>query len=134
MQMLLASGSNTGHAGIRKAAAWYTQHIELSRPPIRGKAAPKRPTVVLLTEDVANRQKAEKDKIVALSVRKYVEGTKEPSRILDLLAAEGEEIEPTRASGKQQHYPEVWCLSDCPQRRQAHTHRSICHLERFLQE
>ncbi|KAH6915185.1 mitotic control protein dis3 [Coprinopsis sp. MPI-PUGE-AT-0042] len=100
------SPNDRNDRGIRKAAAWYTQHIELNRPPIRGKPAPKRPTVVLLTEDVANRQKAEKDKIVALSVRKYVEGTKEPSRILDLLAAEGEEIEPTRASGKQLHYPE----------------------------
>ncbi|TFK29229.1 mitotic control protein dis3 [Coprinopsis marcescibilis] len=93
--------------GIRKAAAWYQEHIGLNRPPVRGKPQAKIPTVVLLTEDAANRQKSKQEGIVSLSVRNYVEGLRDPSQILDLLAAEkDEEIEPTRASGRQLHYPE----------------------------
>jgi exosome complex exonuclease DIS3/RRP44 len=46
--------------GIRKAAAWYSSHLKLNRPPIRGQGPPKIPTIVLMTEDAANRQKAEK--------------------------------------------------------------------------
>ncbi|KAG5653149.1 hypothetical protein H0H81_002060 [Sphagnurus paluster] len=94
--------------GIRKAAAWYNDHIRVTRPPIRGQAPPKLPTVVLMTEDVANRQKAEKAGISCISVRKYVEGMKEPTQLLDLLAAEGSnEIEPTKAAaGRQAFYPD----------------------------
>ncbi|TEB35393.1 RNB-domain-containing protein [Coprinellus micaceus] len=89
--------------GIRKAAAWYSSHLQLSNPPVRGKATPKLPTIVLLTEDAANRQKAEKEGIATLSVRKYVEATKDASQLLDLLASVDEnEIEPTRAAGGKQ--------------------------------
>ncbi|KAF6762804.1 mitotic control protein dis3 [Ephemerocybe angulata] len=90
--------------GIRKAAAWYTTHLNAN---VRGKAPKKPPTIVLLTEDAANRQKAEKDGLVTLSVRKYVEAMNDASQLLDLLASESEEIEPTRAaSGKQFLYDE----------------------------
>ncbi|KAF8188678.1 hypothetical protein BJ912DRAFT_968181 [Pholiota molesta] len=93
---------------IRKAAAWYTSHISTNRPPVRGQPPPKLPTVVLMTEDAANRQKAQKSGIVSTSVRKYVEGMPEATQLLDLLAAEGTyEIEPTKAAGgRQALYPE----------------------------
>ena len=48
----------TTFLGIRKAAAWYSSHLKLNRPPIRGQGPPKIPTIVLITEDAANRQKA----------------------------------------------------------------------------
>ncbi|KAF9478006.1 RNB-domain-containing protein [Pholiota conissans] len=94
--------------GIRKATAWYTSHISTNRPPLRGQPTPKLPTVVLMTEDAANRQKAQKSGIYSISVRKYVEGMREPTQLLDLLAAEGaNEIEPTKAvAGRQALYPE----------------------------
>ena len=82
-----------------------------------------------MTEDAANRHKAEKGGIssisgksclgpsvsevinynVILEVRKYVEGMKDATQLLDLLAAEGSnEIEPTKAvAGRQALYPEV---------------------------
>ncbi|KAJ2933461.1 hypothetical protein H1R20_g3629, partial [Candolleomyces eurysporus] len=89
--------------GIRKATAWYKDHLQLNNPPVRGKAQRKLPTFVLLTEDAANRQKAEKEGLVSLSVRKYVEGMKDSSQLLDLLASvEADEIEPTRAAGGKQ--------------------------------
>ncbi|KAJ7600823.1 hypothetical protein C8J56DRAFT_1038453 [Mycena floridula] len=94
--------------GIRKAASWYTTHLAMTRPPIRGQPRPKLPTVVLLTEDVANRQKAEQSTITASSVRKYVEGMKDGTQLLDLLAAAGSDsIEPTKAAtGRQTLYPD----------------------------
>lgn len=79
-----------------------------------------------MTEDAANRHKAEKGGISSISgkscldpqviddkfiskVRKYVEGMKDATQLLDLLAAEGSnEIEPTKAvAGRQALYPEV---------------------------
>lgn len=113
--------------GIRKATSWYNTHISFSRPPVRGQARQALPTVVLLTDDVANRQKAEKEGIRCMSgtqtqhrsyksvaidtriVRNYVEGMKEASTLLDLLSAVGQDsVEPTRAtSARQALYPEV---------------------------
>ena len=54
-------------AGIRKTATWYTKHISLNKPPVRGQKQPIFPTVVLLTEDAANRTKSEQAGISALS-------------------------------------------------------------------
>jgi hypothetical protein len=53
--------------GIRKATAWYNSHLAVNRPPIRGRPAPIVPTVVLMTEDAANRHKAEKGGIFSIS-------------------------------------------------------------------
>jgi exosome complex exonuclease DIS3/RRP44 len=50
--------------GIRKSVSWYTSHLSQSRT--RGRQI-KPPTVVLLTEDAANRQKAQAQGIVAMS-------------------------------------------------------------------
>ena len=65
------------------------------------------PTVILLTDDAANRALAEKDSIVAMSVRQYVEGMPTPAPLLDLLSASTDDIEPTRAATRHTLYPEV---------------------------
>ncbi|KAF9073535.1 RNB-domain-containing protein [Rhodocollybia butyracea] len=93
--------------GIRNATAWYNTHISLTRPPIRGQTQVPHPRVVLITEDAANRQKAEQSGITSISVRKYVEGMKNANQLLDLLSAEGSQgIEPTKAAvGRQVLYP-----------------------------
>jgi hypothetical protein len=57
----------TSDQGIRKTTEWYNSHLQVTRPQFRGQAPPKIPTVVLLTEDVANRQKAEGSGITAIS-------------------------------------------------------------------
>lgn len=92
--------------GIRKATSWYNTHISFSHPPARGQVSRKLPTVVLMTEDAANRQKGEDAGISCISVRKYVEEMKDPTQLLDLLAAVGsDDIEPTRAvAGRQALY------------------------------
>ncbi|KAF9043793.1 RNB-domain-containing protein [Hymenopellis radicata] len=94
--------------GIRKATAWYSTHITMTHPVIRGKAPPIHPNVVLLTEDAANRQKAQAEGIKASSVRNYVEGMSSAAQLLDLLSASGsDDILPTKASaGRQALYPD----------------------------
>ena len=121
--------------GIRKGTAWYNSHLSLTRPIIPGQAAPTIPTVVLLTDDVADRQKAEREGIQCLSgkcsmsrrscrrgmnlslVRSYVEGMPKATELLDLLSVAGSnDVEPTVASGRTVLYPDVWCSSvplDC---------------------
>ena len=55
--------------GIRKAAAWYSSHISLINPTIRGQRPKPRPAVLLLTDDVQNRVKGEKEGIRCSSGR-----------------------------------------------------------------
>ncbi|KAF8637547.1 hypothetical protein AX17_002754 [Amanita inopinata Kibby_2008] len=87
--------------GIRIATSWYTSHL-LSRKRMHPASQIRLPTVVLLTEDAANRRKAEAQGIISASVRQYVEKMKEDEKklqLLDLLSAAGaDDIEPTRAS------------------------------------
>jgi exosome complex exonuclease DIS3/RRP44 len=47
--------------GIRKATAWYSSHISLINPTIRGQHPKPKPAVLLLTDDAQNRIKGEKE-------------------------------------------------------------------------
>ncbi|KAH9913246.1 RNB-domain-containing protein [Fomitopsis serialis] len=107
------SPNDRNDRGIRMATAWYNTHLGLARPPIRGQPARPLPSVVLLSDDVANRQKAEKEGIACISVRKYVEALKECSELLDLLSAPGSDgVEPTRAvAARQALYPDYLSMS-----------------------
>ncbi|KAJ6627006.1 hypothetical protein B0H10DRAFT_2173887 [Mycena sp. CBHHK59/15] len=104
------SPNDRNDRGIRKATEWYNTHIGLSRLVIRGQPKPKLPSVVLMTEDAANRKKAEEGGIPAISIRKYISSLSETiaSQLLDLLSTTNDnEIEPTRAAGgRQPMYPE----------------------------
>ncbi|KAJ7618363.1 RNB-domain-containing protein [Mycena rosella] len=106
------SPNDRNDRGIRKATEWYNTHIGLSRPIIRGQEKPKFPTVVLMTEDAANRKKAEESGIIATAIRKYISSLPETvaAQLLDLLSSADEnEIEPTRAAGgRQALYPEYF--------------------------
>ncbi|KAF9219211.1 RNB-domain-containing protein [Gyrodon lividus] len=85
--------------GIRKAVEWYNTHITLAHPPVRGQRTGPLVRVILLTDDAANRQKAEADNVPCVSIHRYVEGMKNGIQLLDLLSATGsDELEPTRAS------------------------------------
>ncbi|KIM82109.1 hypothetical protein PILCRDRAFT_821006 [Piloderma croceum F 1598] len=102
------SPNDRNDRGIRKATAWYNAHLSLMHPATRGLPNQNIPTVVLMTDDLANRQKAEKDGIVSISVRKYVQDMKDSSRVLDLLSVAGSnDIEPTKAvAGRTALYPD----------------------------
>ncbi|KAF4596181.1 exosome catalytic subunit dis3 [Pleurotus pulmonarius] len=98
--------------GIRNATAWYNEHIQTlcratNSSRSKSRTNPPAPTVVLITNDVANRRKAEKEKIPCSSLRRYIEGSKDATQLMDLLAATGvdeddegkadREIQPTEA-------------------------------------
>ncbi|KAI0791122.1 RNB-domain-containing protein [Abortiporus biennis] len=97
--------------GIRKATAWYNTHISLSHLPIRDQPRQPIPVATLLTDDAANRKKAEQEGFSCLSVRKYVEGMKNADSLLDTIAVGDNDIEPTKAAMKQRIYPEYLPLS-----------------------
>ncbi|TBU24927.1 RNB-domain-containing protein [Dichomitus squalens] len=102
------SPNDRNDRGIRKATSWYNSHLSLARPPVRGQSRPPLPVVVLMSDDVANRQKAEKEGLSCVSVRKYVEGRKDSNELLDLLAAAGSDnLDPTpAAAARQALYPD----------------------------
>ncbi|KAJ7922940.1 hypothetical protein B0H13DRAFT_1980929 [Mycena leptocephala] len=102
------SPNDRNDRGIRKATEWYNTILDsLPKPRI--------PAVVLMTEDAANRKKAEESGIAATSIRKYISSLPESvaAQLLDLLSAADEnEIEPTRAAGgRQAMYPEYFSES-----------------------
>ncbi|EJF61412.1 RNB-domain-containing protein [Dichomitus squalens LYAD-421 SS1] len=102
------SPNDRNDRGIRKATSWYNCHLSLARPPVRGQSRPPLPVVVLMSDDVANCQKAEKEGLSCISVRKYVEGLKDSNELLDLLAAAGSDnLDPTpAAAARQALYPD----------------------------
>ncbi|KAG8814310.1 exosome catalytic subunit dis3, partial [Serendipita sp. 399] len=73
---------------IRTAALWYKKHITSMLGPVR--VQPNTfPQIVLLTDDAENRRRASSEGIEAVSVRKYIEGSKNGALLLDLLAVTG---------------------------------------------
>lgn len=122
----------TRSTGTRKATS---SDVVVQPAHIPGASSGERP-IILITDDVANRQKAEKEgtsctsgtlklwrpgwarsKCLLLAVRRYVEALKESSQLLDLLSTGSEEIEPTRAvSTRPVLYPDAsfcvkWIMS-----------------------
>ncbi|KAJ7071550.1 hypothetical protein C8F01DRAFT_1111006 [Mycena amicta] len=84
-----------------KRPEWYNEHIKLNRHVVRGQPKPKLPAVVLMTEDAANRRKAEEkwsscyfDNIF----RRFPEAA--AAQLLDLLQG-------SLGDGKQALYPEA---------------------------
>ncbi|KAJ4498863.1 hypothetical protein C8R41DRAFT_935002 [Lentinula lateritia] len=93
--------SETAIVHIRTAAAWYNT--------LRGQKQTPHPTVVLITEDAANRQKAKQSWIVSVSVHRYVETMKDANVLFDLFSGErSHNIESTKAAaGRQALYPDI---------------------------
>lgn len=54
------------YLAIRASVAWFSSHIKLNFPPIRGQTSSV-PTIVLVTDDVANRELSLKENIQAIS-------------------------------------------------------------------
>ncbi|KZS89536.1 RNB-domain-containing protein [Sistotremastrum niveocremeum HHB9708] len=81
------SPNDRNDRSIRKATAWYNTHLELTRPVRRGQPKPVIPTIILMTDDAANRQKAKEEGIPCHSTRSYIEGLSNFDDLSDLLAA-----------------------------------------------
>ncbi|KIX00128.1 uncharacterized protein Z518_10265 [Rhinocladiella mackenziei CBS 650.93] len=87
---------------VRKAAVWYTNHL--------AQATERAPVIVVLTNDQGNRRKAEKEGIVALFLREYVEGLDDADRLLDMVN-QGVEGHEAHASQGELLYPEYYSMS-----------------------
>lgn len=67
---------------IRVATAWYASHLAPSQP----KGKNKHVSIVLLTDDAANRQKAKDEGLISCSVHDYVSSLENAPALLDKLS------------------------------------------------
>lgn len=87
---------------IRRAVQWYGEHLAKTK-------ASKIPTVVMLSDDRDNLQKAEEMDIPAQSLRDYLSGVEDGERLLDMVAESQDRLalrKPTEPL-----YPEYFTMS-----------------------
>ncbi|KAM9808765.1 exosome complex exonuclease RRP44 [Syngnathus typhle] len=75
------SANDRNDRAIRVAAKWYTEHL----------AKPDEPKVVLLTNDVANKQKAQESGLLVYKFEEYVKGLIANPELVDRLALSNDE-------------------------------------------
>lgn len=76
------SANDRNDRAIRVATAWYATHLSTSQP----KAKNKHVSVVLLTDDAANCQKAKEEGLIASTVYDYVSSLEDAPTLLDKLS------------------------------------------------
>ncbi|KAK9794582.1 putative Exosome complex exonuclease dis3 [Seiridium cardinale] len=64
---------------VRKAVEWYNAHLAQTK-------SKRVPTVVMLTDDRGNIEKAKKENVPATTLRDYVGGLEDAERLLDMIA------------------------------------------------
>ncbi|KAI0139745.1 RNB domain-containing protein [Pestalotiopsis sp. NC0098] len=64
---------------VRKAVEWYNAHLAQNK-------SKRVPTVVMLTDDRGNIEKAKKENVPATTLRNYVSGLEDGERLLDMIA------------------------------------------------
>ncbi|KAL8794509.1 MAG: hypothetical protein Q9195_002982 [Heterodermia aff. obscurata] len=93
---------------VRKAVSWYQEHL---RQAVKSSGRSKNvPAVVMLSDDRANLQKAQADRINACPLAEYVSGLDDADRLLDMIdtSRQGHEA---RSNASEQIYPEYITLS-----------------------
>jgi exosome complex exonuclease DIS3/RRP44 len=90
---------------IRRAAAWYQDHLQKS---LRKKS--KAPGIVIVTDDKDNRSKATAEGLSAVSLSKYISGLDNADQLLDM-ANEGQDRRDLKSRGSKDIYPEYYSLS-----------------------
>ena len=93
---------------VRKAVSWYQEHLQQAVQ--SSKRSKNAPAVVMLSDDRANLQKAQADRINACSLVEYVSGLGDADRLLDMIntSRQGHEA---RSNASEQIYPEYVTLS-----------------------
>lgn len=94
---------------IRKVCEFYTQHLG------QHVDAAKQPQVLLLTNDVNNRQQAKRDGLIALGLKGYVSELADPGQLIDMIpqrALEQEDgVQETKSGKNEALYPEYYPMS-----------------------
>ncbi|XP_049591457.1 exosome complex exonuclease RRP44 [Syngnathus scovelli] len=93
------SANDRNDRAIRVAAKWYTEHL----------AKPDEPKVVLLTNDVANKQKAQESGLLVYKFEEYVKGLIANPELVDRLALSNDEK--SDITGSRVLFPEHFPLS-----------------------
>lgn len=95
---------------VRTVASWYTEHLRESAAR-RGKKAKTVPTIVVITNDRGNLEKAKEEGVTALSLSDYVEGLEDSDRLLDMIT-EAQVRENKGPAGRGElFYPEYFSMS-----------------------
>ena len=93
---------------VRRAVKWYGEHLhqslKSSKRPIQC------PTIIMLSDDKENLNKAKAEKLNACSLAQYVSGLDDADRLLDMINASRQGQE-SRSSAAEQLYPDYYSLS-----------------------
>ncbi|KAL8736857.1 MAG: hypothetical protein Q9181_002272 [Wetmoreana brouardii] len=93
---------------VRTAVQWYGRHLEnVSRSSEWTKGYP---TIVMLSDDRDNLRKAKAANLSACSLKDYVSGLEDATRLLDMISVSQREHE-SRTSAAEQLYPEYFSMS-----------------------
>ncbi|VVT51095.1 uncharacterized protein SAPINGB_P002982 [Magnusiomyces paraingens] len=90
---------------IRKVVEFYNNHLAAHATALSKELNVSIPQVILLSEDKANRQKAQAEGITALSIREYISELPNSDEILDMLPSEEDT---SKSSENQFEYPEYY--------------------------
>ena len=90
---------------VRKATAWYQQHIEEA---VAARGSKRCPTMVMLTDDRDNLRKAKAEHVEGASLKAYVEGLPDADRLLDMVS-EGRDRRATQPG--ENFYPDYFSMS-----------------------
>jgi exosome complex exonuclease DIS3/RRP44 len=85
---------------VRQAAKWYSKHL----------ASDRCPTIVVLTDDQANLQKARDEQVPAISLTDYVSGLEDADRLLDMIS-EARQGQHARTQAGEQLYADYYSPS-----------------------
>ena len=93
---------------VRTVAKWYTEH--LSGALRKGKKEKSIPTIVVITDDKGNLEKAKNEGVTALSLSNYVSGLEDSDRLLDMIN-ESKEARDSKDARGQLFYPEYYSMA-----------------------
>lgn len=89
---------------VRKAVQWYNAHLAETK-------SKQLPTVVMLTDDRGNLEKAKKENVPATTLRDYVSGLEDADRLMDMIAESQERGLSRDKKAADFLYPEYFSLS-----------------------
>ncbi|KAL8696822.1 MAG: hypothetical protein Q9201_007460 [Fulgogasparrea decipioides] len=93
---------------VRTAVQWYGRHLE--NAPRSSERAKGCPTIVMLSDDRDNLRRAKAANLSACSLKDYVSGLEDATRLLDMISA-SQRGQESRASAAEQLYPEYFSMS-----------------------
>ncbi|KAF2761875.1 ribonuclease R [Pseudovirgaria hyperparasitica] len=92
---------------VRKAVSWYQQHLEQA---VKSRGSQRCPSVIMLSDDRANLEKAKAEKVTGSTLSKYLSGLDNADQLLDMLSSSQEQRE-IKTGPRELFYPEYYTMS-----------------------